>query len=82
MLPMNLIASTMNRPFAQLLVDLITNLPMNDGWDSILIIIDHGLSKGAIVTPCTKTITAEKTTMIFIKKVFVQYGMYDKIISD
>jgi hypothetical protein len=81
-LPMNPIASTTNRPFTQLSVDLITDLPMNDGCDSILVIIDHGLTKGAIITPCTKTITAEKTAMIFIEKVFVQFGMYDKIISD
>jgi hypothetical protein len=69
--PINPIASTTNRPFAQLSVDLITDLPMNDGCDSILVIIDHGLTKGAIITPCTKTITAEKTAMIFIEKVFV-----------
>jgi hypothetical protein len=80
--PMNPIASTTNRPFTQLSINLITDLPMNDGCDSILVIIDHGLSKGAIITPCTKTITAEKTAMIFIEKVFIRYGMYDKIISD
>jgi hypothetical protein len=45
MLPMNPIASTTNRPFTQLSVDLITDLPMNDGCDSILVIIDHGLTK-------------------------------------
>jgi hypothetical protein len=82
MAPMNPIVSNTTRPFTQLSVDLITDLPENDGCDSIMVIIDHGLLKGVIITPCTKMITAEKVAMIFIKKVFVQYGMYDKIISD
>jgi hypothetical protein len=69
--PMNLIVSTTKRPFAQLSVDLITDLPMNNGFNSIMVIVDHGLSKGVIITPCTKTITAEGVAMIFIEKVFV-----------
>jgi hypothetical protein len=80
--PMNLITSNTNRPFTQLSVDLITDLLMNNRCDSIMVIVNHGLSKGVIITPCTKSITAKGVAMIFIEKVFVQYRMYDKVISD
>src|SRR6266852_7843505 len=80
--PMNPIVSKANRPFAQLSVDLVTDLPPVEGDDSILVIVDHGLSKGVIITPCRKTITAEQSARIFIEKVFVRYGLWDKVISD
>jgi len=30
-----------------------------DGYDSILVVVDHGLTKGVILTPCKKTIKAD-----------------------
>jgi hypothetical protein len=30
-----------------------------DGFDSILVVVDRGLSKGVILTPCSKTLTAD-----------------------
>jgi hypothetical protein len=46
-------------PFAYCSMDLITDLPISDGYDSILVVVDQGLTKGVILLPCTKTITAE-----------------------
>jgi hypothetical protein len=69
--PMNPITSTTNRPFTQLSVNLITDLLMNDRCNSIMVIANHGLSKGVIITPCTKMITAEGVAMIFIERVFI-----------
>ena len=40
-------------------LDLITNLPTVNRYDSILVVVDQGLSKGVILSPCTKTITWE-----------------------
>ena len=34
------------RPFAHCSMDLITNLPPVEGYDSILVMLDRGLSKG------------------------------------
>ena len=80
--PLDPIESKSTRPFAQISVDLITDLPNEGGHDSIMVVVDHGLSKGLISTPCNKTITAEGCAQIFFDKVFVRYGMYDSIISD
>ena len=33
-------------PFANCSMDLITDLPLADGYDSILVVVDQGLSKG------------------------------------
>jgi hypothetical protein len=46
-------------PFTFLLVDLITDLPPLGGFDSIMVVVDHGLMKGVIIIPCLKTITSE-----------------------
>ena len=47
------------RPFANCSMDLITDLPPVNGYDSILVVVDQGLSKGVILSPCAKTITWE-----------------------
>ena len=48
--------SPTGRPFAQILVDFITNLPKSHGYDSIMVMVDHGLTKGIILCSCNKTI--------------------------
>jgi hypothetical protein len=39
-------------PFTQVAMDLITGLLRSQGYDSILTIIDHGCSQGALFLPC------------------------------
>ena len=70
------------RPFTQLSIDFITDLPRSDEYDSIMVVVDHGLTKGVILEPCNKTITAEQTVEAFIRRVFANYGLPDKLISD
>ena len=61
--PLNPIISKETLPFKQISYDLITNLPTSN---SLLVVVDHGLSKGVILCPTKKTITAEGvTTIIF-----------------
>jgi hypothetical protein len=47
-----------------------------------MVVVDHGLSKGVVFTPCLKTIDSEGVANIFFSKVFSRYGLYDKLISD
>ena len=49
------------RPFANCSMDLITDLPLVDRHDSILVIVDQGLLKVVILIPCNKTLTSEET---------------------
>ncbi len=63
-------------------MDMITDLPPSEGFDSMLSIIDHGLSKGAIFIPCTKTITHEGVARLLIDHLYKRFGLPDSIISD
>ena len=63
-------------------MDFITDLPLSDSFDSIFVMVDQGLSKGVILIPCNKTVTALQTMNLLIKEVFKRFGLPDKIISD
>ena len=80
--PLMPIKSHTQRPFQQITMDFITDLPLSDGFDSIFVVVDQGLSKGVILIPCNKTVTALQTTNLLIKEVFKRFGLPDKIISD
>ncbi|RXW14033.1 hypothetical protein EST38_g11824 [Candolleomyces aberdarensis] len=75
-------ASKDPRPFSHISMDFITDLPESNQFDSILVIVDQGLSKATIFTPCKKTISAEGTADILYEKLFTRYGRPNKVISD
>ena len=70
------------RPFANCSMDFITDLPPVNSFDSILVMVDQGLTKGVILTPCNKTITAEETGRLLLENLYKQFGLPDKIILD
>jgi transposase InsO family protein len=70
------------RLFANCSVDFITDLPNSNGYDSILVVVDQGLSKGVILCPCTKTITSEDTAQLLLDNLYKWFGLSDKIISN
>ena len=80
--PLMPIISHTTQPFQQVTMDFITNLPISNGFDSIFIMVDQGLSKGVILCPCNKMINTDKTTKLYIDNVFIQFGLPDIIISD
>ena len=63
-------------------MDLITDLPPADGFDSILVVVDQGLSKGVILIPCTKTLTSEDMARLLLDNLYQRFRLPDKIISD
>ena len=69
-------------PFQQVSVDLITNLPPSESFDSVMVIVDHGLTKGVILCPCNKNIDAADVAKLFFLHVFYHYGLHDKCIFD
>ena len=48
--------------FGQVGIDFMTDLPEAEGFDSVMVVVNHGLSKGLILTPCNKKgLTAKHT---------------------
>ena len=76
------IKSLASCPFQQISCDLITDLPLSSGFDSLLVVVDHGLTKGVNLCPMKKSITAEGITSLFFHKVFLRFRLFDKVISD
>jgi len=71
-----------NRPFAQIAMDLITDLPKSKSFDSILSMVDHGLTKRIILIPTTKGVTLEGIVTLLMDNLFRRFGIPDKVISD
>ena len=69
-------------PFTNCSMDLITDLPSINGYDSILVVVDQGLSKGVISSPCVKNITWEGIAELLQDNLFKRFGLSDRIISD
>uniref|UniRef100_A0A0W0EU59 Reverse transcriptase-rnase h-integrase n=1 Tax=Moniliophthora roreri TaxID=221103 RepID=A0A0W0EU59_MONRR len=69
-------------PFSKITMDLITDLPESEGYDTILVVVDHSSTKGVIFSPCNKTIDAEQTATLLLNNVYKQFGLPNKIISD
>ena len=68
--------------FDTVVIDFITKFPESQGYDSILTITDHDCTKAAIFIPCNEEINAEGTAALYIKHVFIHFGLPNKIISD
>ena len=45
-------------------------------------VVDQGLTKGIILIPCAKTITAEETAQLLLENLYKRFGLPDKILSD
>jgi hypothetical protein len=69
-------------PFTQIVMDLITGLPLLWGYDAILTIVDHGCSQGAIFLPCNTTITGPQIAQLYYKHIYPWFGLPTKVISN
>ena len=75
-------ATTVTQPFAHCSMDLITDLPLSNGFDSILVVVDHRLMKGVILLPCNKTIIAKQVAELLSEHLYKRFRLPDKFISD
>jgi hypothetical protein len=62
-------------------LDYLTHLPEGNGFNSVLIVVDH-LTRMAHFLPCTESITAEKTATLFLQGVYHLHGLPRVLISD
>jgi hypothetical protein len=63
-------------------MDLITDLPLSQGYDLILTIVDQGCSKAAKFIPCNKTITSPHIAQLYLMHLIPWFGLPKQIISD
>jgi len=69
-------------PFQYVSMDLITDLPTSNTYDSILTIVDQGCSKAAKFIPCNKTIDGQGVAKLYLQHLFPWFGIPKRIISD
>ena len=69
-------------PFKQVSVDLVMDLPPTRGCDSILTIVDQGLTKAAFFLPMNKTVSSAEIANLYHNAVYPNYGIPDAVISD
>jgi hypothetical protein len=69
-------------PFETVAMDLITDLPVAEGFDAIFTITDHDAMKATVFVPCNKTIDVLDAARLYTKHVFPYYGVPRKIIFD
>ena len=62
-------------PFQYVLMDLITDLPKSQGFDSVLTIVDQGCLKVAKFIPCTKTIDRPGVANEYLKHLVPWFGL-------
>ena len=69
-------------PFETTSVDFITDLPLSNEFDALMVMADHDAMKGVILAPCTKTIDALETIQLIHQHLYKHFGLPSRIISD
>ena len=70
-----------SQPWEIIGVDLITQLPTSNGFDSICVYVDH-LTDLTHLVPCTTKLTAEGAAELHYRDIFRLHDMPKKVISD
>ena len=68
-------------PWVDVSTDFITDLPLSNGFDSILTVIDC-FSKETEFIPCNKTAMALDTAKLYLFHVWKDHGLPHTIVSD
>jgi hypothetical protein len=68
-------------PWAEVTADFTTDLPLSNGFDSILVVVDR-FSKKVEFIPCNKTTTALDTARLYLHNVWKKHGLPSSIVSD
>jgi hypothetical protein len=62
-------------------LDYLTHLPESNGFNNVLIVVDH-LTRRAHFLPCTKSAIAEETATLFLQGVYRLHGLPRVLVSD
>jgi len=69
-------------PFSMVSMDFITELPVSNTFDAIMVFVNHDVTKMVIFAPCHSTITAEGTASLYHDHIWQRFGLPLKLISD
>jgi hypothetical protein len=69
------------RPWHSIAMDMITDLPAINGFDSILVVIDRFTKLGHFL-PCVKTMNSNQLAELFLKEIIRLHGLPSSIVSD
>ena len=69
-------------PFETASIDFITDLPVSNGYDALMVMADHDSTKGVILAPCNKTIDTLGTTKLIHQHLYKHFGLPARIILD
>jgi hypothetical protein len=56
-------------------MDLITDLPVSEGYDSMLTIVDQGCLKATNFLPCRKTIDRPEVARLYLMHLLPLFGL-------
>ncbi|CCO31287.1 Retrotransposable element Tf2 155 kDa protein type 1 [Rhizoctonia solani AG-1 IB] len=70
-----------SHPWQHVSYDMITNLPKDGQYDCILLIVDS-FTKFVVLVPVSKKLKAPKLAEVFLNRVWKQYGLPEKTVSD
>ncbi len=78
--PLNLNA-VLEEPWMHIWVDMVTGLPVSNGCNALLIIVDR-FSKAIILVACSTELSAEGWTRILHDHIYACHGMLTTVISN
>ena len=72
---------TPSGPWKEISTHFITDLPVSEGFDSVLVVVDQ-FSKEVEFIPCTKSVSALDTAKLYLCYVWKYHGLSTGIVSD
>lgn len=69
------------RPFESVSMDLITGLPMSDGFNAIWVVVDR-LTKFALFVPTTTGLDSPGFADLFVRHVVARFGIPESVVTD
>ena len=70
-----------DQPWKSIPMDFITDLPISDGYDTILVVIDR-LTKMSHFIPCNKNLDAQQFATLFLKEIIRLHDIPRDLITD
>ncbi len=71
-----------SKPFSTIAIDFIVKLPVSQGYNSVLTIMDHDCMKVVILLPCKEEMDSVDFAKLYLRHVFPFVGIPQRVILD